>query len=395
MGSIAVIKLLKWLHFRLKTKFENRVQIDIKVSEFLTAFSQDTQLESGIFSNYHKFPLYEGDYDEKRLIRYIFKRYKNFTVWDQPMEKINWEIPCVYKGIPISFAHQKFGFRIYVTNELTENRAEKVSKEIQEILNKCLKLIKPEIRSAGLSALSGSEVIVLNKLGEIERTFMYFYKESVRKKKRSNIPQAISLSSPIHKVSWRLNEESERLADAAYIAFFSLIEHLCILCLAFSPKLESTNLKDFSKLQWTEKYKTVFPMDNKEFSAYYQKLFQIAKFRRNPASHGYLDKTNTIFSFYVQDARHRIPMNLYDRELIAQFSKNDINLETLVSFLKMIRKNPTTKSWMSYLDRGFDISYRQDSTQELRTFLSLSKKEMKEYLDYQSRLVDDHANMDW
>jgi len=162
MGSIAVIKLLKWLHFRLKTKFENRVQIDIKVSEFLTAFSQDTQLESGIFSNYHKFPLYEGDYDEKRLIRYIFKRYKNFTVWDQPMEKINWEIPCVYKGIPISFAHQKFGFRIYVTNELTENRAEKVSKEIQEILNKCLKLIKPEIRSAGLSALSGSEVIVLN-----------------------------------------------------------------------------------------------------------------------------------------------------------------------------------------------------------------------------------------
>lgn len=367
-----------------------------KIIKLLEDFKQEKEekLKSGLFTNFHKFSINEGDYDEKRLIRYIFKKFLNFVIWDKPIEKVNWEIPFKYKNINASFTHQKFGFRLYIENKVTQDKAEGLFNEIIGKINIILKLIEPIVRNEGIKSLVKGEVIIENKLRELEEEFNFFLNEAQIKRKKSNIPNTLKLSDRTVNVSFKLYKEAEFLSNATYISFFSLLEHLCILGLAFTNTPEKFNFEDFSRKKWQEKFKIVFPLNVPEFRDYYNKFIDLAKYRRNPTAHGHLDKAYTIFNFYLPEASHRIPMGLYNRELVHSLKKED-NLTLLKSFIKLIRTNKTTKRWMLYLDRGFDVYYEKGELGEYMHFMKSSSRDVKEYLEYLSRMEDDLGNMDW
>lgn len=367
--------------------------IAAKITALLKDFTQEKEPVSGIFNDFHKFSIDEGDYDEKRLIRYLFKKYLHFTIWDKPFEKVNWEIPFTYKGVPASVTHQKFGFRIYVSNKKDKEEAAKLFQEILHNIDLSLRVAKKDVREIGIASLKKGEVIVENKFRHIENEFTYFLKETKRKQKKSNMPTTLSFPS-VGKINFKLYEQAEYIADATYIAFFSLIEHLCILGLAFTTSSEKYNLESFSKKTWQDKFKHVFPLTDPEFNDCYNKLVNLAKYRRNPVAHGYLDKTYAIFHFYLPEAEHRIPMGLYDRELLFKLKHHE-NLSVLEDFLRLVRTNKQTKKIMWYLEMGFDISYAKDSFKEYEKYMHTSDREAKEYLKYQAHLEDNFANMDW
>lgn len=370
--------------------------LEKKIAHQLVNFTQAApeNMTSGIFGNFHKFSINEAYYDELRLIRYLFVKFLNFTVWDQPFEKVNWEIPFKYKTWNASFAHQKFGFRLYIENKMSVEEAQNLFKEIIKIVLSCLKLSQPLIRTEGINCLQKGEIIVENKLSEIEKEFRFFLKESKRKIKKSNVTNSVNLSSPTKPMNFRLYEEGIFLSDAAYVSFFSLLEHLCILGLAFTNAPERYEINTFAGKNWQDKFKLVFPLKNPKFTYFYNKFVNLAKYRRNPTAHGHLDKLHTIFHFYLPEARHRIPMGLYDRELFFELKKED-NLDILVSFLKLIRQSGETKKWLSYLDRGFDIYYEPQVLLEYQAYIQLTHQQAKDYLNWQSRLEDDMSNMDW
>ncbi len=363
----------------------------------LSVFKQDKNTKGLLFGSNHRYDLGEIlDYNKYRLLRYLFVKFLGFWIVDQPMEKVNWEIPMTYKEIPISFAHQKFGFRLYIDKDLAEEKANLLFKEIDSVISYCLNKIEPIIRAEGLISLNKGEVIVENKYFEIEREFNFFLKESLRKKKMANIPKSLKLSTrtEVMKYDFELDMESRYLEDAAYVSFFSLIEHICILGLAFIDSKEKYDFFNFSKKTWQDKFKEVFPISDPKFSIFYNKLVNLSKYRRNPVAHGHLDKLYTIFYFYVPEARSRIPMGLYDQEVFLKL-KDDGNLKVLSDFLSFIRKNPKTKKWMQYISRGLDISYNRSSLLEYEGYLNSSSKVGLAHLDYMTRMVDDMANMDW
>lgn len=146
-----------------------------KIIKLLKDFTQEKEenLVSGMFNDFYKFSFNNGDYDEKRLIRYIFKKFLNFIIWDKPFEKVNWEIPFKYKNINASFTHQKFGFRLYIQNTIAQDKAEELFNEIARKINLILKLIEPIVRDEGIKALEKGEVIVENKLRELEEEFNF------------------------------------------------------------------------------------------------------------------------------------------------------------------------------------------------------------------------------
>ncbi|OQY67094.1 hypothetical protein B6D29_02270 [Microgenomates bacterium UTCPR1] len=372
-------------------------QAETIILRLLSDFNQNfkDKTPSGIFGNFYKFPIDDGDYDEKRLIRYLFGGLKKFEVWDKPMEKINWEIPFYYKGYRGSFSHEKFGFRVYLDKKIIEKDAIKVSEEIIKIINKALKLSEPIVKDVGRLELSKGEIIINNKLHDIESEYLFFSNLSQIKEKKANIPKAFSIKTPPIKSDFKSWRESEYLADAAYIMFFSLLEHICILGLAFTQN-NKVSIGEFARYKWYEKFKMIFSLEVIEFRDFYNYLHKVADNKRNPTSHGYLSKKNTIFNFYFDKAHHRIPMALYDKELLyISGDTQKVNLETLHSFLKLIRKHSKTRNMMFYLDSGLDVSYDKSTLIEYRTLMSLTQKSAKDYIENLCRNSDDMANMDW
>jgi hypothetical protein len=272
------------------------------------------------------------------------------------------------------FAHQKFGFRVYIDYKVSKKEAKQLYKEILSIIKRGIQAIAPEVKKAGKEALEKGDIIIENRLYSAESRYLYFSK-AAKKHKNSSARQY--------------------LEEAAVISFFSLIEHLCVLLLAFSKSKHKNNLHAYSRQKWHYKYKVVFPLNIKIFSGFYTYMCGLATVKRNPNSHGYLGKYNEIFDFYLEPARHRIPMSLYDLELLSKYKSSKTNLAKLDTFLKTIRKHKSTEKAMLYLDAHLDLSYSPHALKEYEGIQKMTKKRVLEYVEYMSRQADDFANMDW
>ena len=52
-----------------------------------------------------------------------------------PIEKIFWIADFTYRDAFCTIMHRKFGFKLYITNELTKDRADEIAKSLLEELN--------------------------------------------------------------------------------------------------------------------------------------------------------------------------------------------------------------------------------------------------------------------
>lgn len=369
-----------------------------KIRKFLNDFTQNPKkLFSGMFNNFHKFSIHSIGYDKSRLIRYVLGSLKNFKILDRPLEKVNWEIPFYYKNVLCSVAHEKFGFRIYIDRRQDKIVAEDIFKEIESKIGEAISNSEAIIRLSAEIELRRGYVIVNNRLHEIEDMYKFFKKKALGRLKKAEPIKAISLktTSKNFNTSLKASKESKYYEESAYLAFFSLIEHLCVLALAFTNNTYRNNLLGFTKLKWHEKFKMVFDINNPVIKKYYDYLRDLAKFRRNAVAHGYLDASYTSFSFYFEPAAHRIPVSIYDGEVLSKWKDIEVNVSQLDDFLKFIRNFKTTVNMMRYVDTSFDISFDKDGLLEYQTINALSRKEMDDYLELSIRRSDDYANMDW
>lgn len=371
------------------------LSLEKKIIILLNEFKQDKKDEypSRIFNDYHKFPI-EGSYDKNRLIRYVFKKFLNFEIWDRRVEKINWEIPFTYKGTNASLAHQKFGFSLYIDKQIKLREATVLKDEILGKTVYALKLIEPIIENEGTKSLKRGEIIVENKFKELENEFLYFLKGYEKRKitpiKYKTITRGhLSVSHPTNSPF-----EVRYLSDATILSFYSLLEHLCVLGLAFTDNSEKYDLESFSKKNWQGKFKSVFPLSVIDFNTYYNKLVDLAKYRRIPAAHGHLDKFYTIFHFYLEEANHKIPMSLYNKEIFTNSNENE-NLVWMNSFLQLLRKHTSTKRMMCYIDEGLSVSFEKQSLSDYLTYVKSDSNIAREYIHYNMRLTEDMTNMDW
>ena len=181
-----------------------------------------------------------------RLIRYILGSIKGFKVFDQPIEKINWEIPFLYKKTRCSVSHEKFGFKIYIDSQLSIPDAETLFKEIWIILEKSIELSENTVKEAALLSINTGNVIVHNRISDLEDKYRFFRDASQHETKQDE-----SKNSYLNKKHARYYEEF------AYISFYSLIEHLCILVLLSQSEMR-TNLLSFTNLNGMKNIKLYF-----------------------------------------------------------------------------------------------------------------------------------------
>ena len=182
------------------------------------------------------------------------------------------------------------------------------------------------------------------------------------------------------------------LEQAGYVAFFSLLEHLCILTLAFRNIPERNDVRVFVQKNWQDKFKIVFDLNQKEFKDNYDYLLGVSRYKRNPSVHGLFDKLHSIFYFYLPPARHRVSVGLYDQEVLLQWRDEKINFKKLDAFLELLSRHRSTKRIWSYIDAGLNVVFGEH-TENLDIFSS--DKEFEEFLEYKVFQSDNMVNMDW
>ncbi|MFZ7121220.1 MAG: hypothetical protein ACOWWH_09745 [Eubacteriaceae bacterium] len=364
-----------------------------RIKKILMNFSQPKDsLVSGISSDFYKHYVLKS-YERWRLARFLFDEILNFEIADRPIEKVNWEIPFIYKKrYHCSIAHQKFGFRVYVANEDTKN-PKTVAEEVAEIIEKGIEYSEPIIRKYAIDSLKIGDINADNRLRELKEVYEYFRDEvSKRKRKIESISKAKGKNKYFQE-QFKLEKEISYLEQAGYVAFFSLLEHLCILVLAFRDIPERKNVKEFAQKSWQDKFKIVFDLSQKEFKENYDYLLGISRYKRNPSVHGLFDKLHTIFYFYLPSARHRVSVGLYDKEILLRWRNEKLSFEKLDAFLELLSKHESTKRiWRYIMDAGLNVTFGKDA-ENLDVFSF--DEEFEEYLKYLVYQYDNMANMDW
>jgi len=360
-------------------------KIKTQIKKELEDFSESKDQFSGIFNYFYKHPVHSS-YEKWRLVRFIFDEILKFKIFDQPIEKVNWEIPFIYKQkYHCSVSHQKFGFRIYIDNKNTKI-SEKIAREIEETIEKALKYSEPIIKDHANKALEHGDISINNRCHELQQTYEYFKSEVIKRKKILKIP--ISKKTDYTKRIKSLNEISH-LEQAGYVAFFSLLEHLCILTLAFRDIPERNDVKGFTRKIWKDKFKIVFDLAQKEFKESYDYLLNISRHKRNPNVHG-LMRSN--FHFYFLPAKHRISVGLYDQEILLQWQDEELNFKNLDAFLSLLANHKSTKRIWKYINSGLNIIFGEHA-ENINQFPS--DKDFDEFLEYQIYRADNVGNMDW
>lgn len=133
-------------------------------------------------------------------------------------------------------------------------------------------------------------------------------------------------------------------------------------------------------------------MNEPEFKDIYDKLTGLARYKRNPSAHG---GAYTVFSFYLEGARHKISCTLNDKSVSVQWDNQEDNFSAMKSFFKLISTHPSTQSIFVYIKAGLNISFSKQKNTHNDMISRMSNQEIQEYIEYMTRMYDDMANMDW
>ena len=324
-------------------------------------------------------------------------------------EKVAWEIPIKYKGVPFMLSHRKFGFFISSSEESEE--INKLGIELIENLHKAIpyaeKLVEPDIRAL----VQTGEISIDNQYSSILLRYQFFKENAKKEFRKKNIGKDFKINYEGSKrAATNSYHKYLKLVNAKYYfitamldSYFSLLEHTFVLLLPFIPTYisEEINLETFISYNWKQKYKLIFPLANdKTALQLLERLDKIKEDFRNPMSHGYLLKDGN--SFYVHFKNlGAIPVTLtksernlkYGFETKLHFTFEDI-CKCFDEFDKYLKTSESTKYGMQYIKHELLISFDNNSRTQYKKNMK-STRYFQLYVEKMLRLSDDAGNMDW
>ena len=329
------------------------------------------------------------------------KKYEYGGRW----EKVAWEIPIKYKGIPFLLSHRKFGFRILTTPACSECKETAI--EAVKAINKAIpiaeKLIEPYIKSR----IDKGYITLPNDYWILKSRYDYFREMAESSFRKAEKYKTSESYGEVFKHTKKASNYVITMIDA----YFSLIEHALVLLKPFvRPEVIESNLSSYIGLNWGKKYKVIFDINaDQKAKEHYDNLQNIKERYRNTLAHGNFQKKGS--SMYVQMQNlGAIPMLLTKSKGTLHFSFNRFGeidfsfygidetvyryiCDTFDGFDSFLKKG-ATKYGMQYLESGLSVSFNNNSRQMYISAMK-SDKEFKEFIEYESYMYDRAVNMDW
>lgn len=212
-----------------------------------------------------------------------------------PGEKVAWWVSFAYKGYPCELAHQKFGLRLRIGGDLSEDQAGDLPTEIRKKLGSAVKIVEGLLAETASDTLNAGHVTVVNQHHNLRQAYYYF-------RGRATSPDVIddvSESGTNESGSWSSFLLGENVMAmnavhdlmAAISAFVSSLEHDLVLALPFLD-FDPTE-DDLSQIigdRWGEKWRRVVGHSDSEAVRLRERLTTVVERWRNPYSHGGFEK---------------------------------------------------------------------------------------------------------
>jgi hypothetical protein len=319
-------------------------------------------------------------------------------------EKLAWEFPLLFEGLPMTLAFEKFGLRAYVATEVAEATAADAAQRMAERIAHSIPLLKKTV----LTEIADEQITlglvnVENRYGPLHRQYLHFKKLSEASLAAAADAKRITEELPDGSIvsrnpAYYLREQARFEGNAAVHGLFSLLEHLLLIEFFLAGK-DATNdqLATFIGSGWIEKFKQVVSLGDPETKRQYDRLVALHDELRNPSAHGEVEADGTDFKFLLPGVGP-----IATRLVIEKGKKRSYRwpaggvgdiLAELTEIEQWLAVGRLARA-VQYGESDLDLYFGSD----IGTAIGASSDdpdELARAIESVTRMVDNAANMDW
>ncbi|MDF0528589.1 hypothetical protein P0W64_02030 [Tsukamurella sp. 8F] len=321
-----------------------------------------------------------------------------------PREKVAWWVPFTYRGYPCELAHEKFGVRLRIVGDLSEEHADDLMAEVRQKLTLAVKTVEQLLSESAGGILDAGDVTVVNQHLQLRRAYDYFRErasnpdvvEDVRESGMSDVGEwwSILLGEEV----MTLNASHDLVA--AISAFLSSLEHDLVLALPFldfDPSIDC--LTKIIGARWGDKWRRVVGHSDPEAVRLRERLTEVIERWRNPYSHGGFEKGHGATVYLHTPGLGALPVGLSgirDSPLFSFHAVSGTDIEGVFALFDEIdvyfaKAFPHAMGWIdSGLDVQFNAAFRMEVIERVGAEGSLARM-----IDVYANRVDRITNMDF
>ena len=324
-----------------------------------------------------------------------------------PGEKMRWEIPFRYKNFECTFALQKFGLRLYISNsDEALKDAIKIEKEILGKLKRVISKIEKKLLTPfAKHQICKRNVTIANYFHKLENRYVYFREKAEKistAKLNKDVKHDVDIFGGLNDL-FKARSELFYNTIAMLDAYFSFLEHLFVLLLPFAEKQNhNIDLVQFVSSFWSDKFKKLFDIEtDTQAKKIYDELNEIKEHYRNFYAHGGFKKRGA--SFYIHfPGLGAIPAQLTNIKNNPQFKFFPVGEDNFSDICKIIDQfndwlrsdHSGVKYAVKYAESGLDIQCDHENIRKIKDSMG-SEEEFESLLNQYSYIADMHANMDY
>lgn len=321
-----------------------------------------------------------------------------------PGEKVAYIIPIDFEGRRCSVVYAKFGMKI-------EYSSDGDGAAVYAALKKGMRAAKPYYLWRAEQASVSSDLNLISKCPQLWNKYVFLKEQSeafMEKFEAGKDNQLVESGfSEDGSASWfsisfpayEFQSQSLWLHEAAVDAFFAWCEQALVHVAVLLGKLKNgKEIADLLKREFGEKCKLVLDLSDASDKSAYDDIVDLRVQMRNYVAHGSFGKDGSTFQFHTRVGA--VPLKILDGDTQSEFSFGTDSLRDWEGDYARIDKF-LTRLWSGgrspakqYLDTGFPciLTYVIDGTYQKAM---QDEDNMRRFIDYLSRKMDDAANMDF
>ncbi|MPV36995.1 hypothetical protein [Georgenia subflava] len=325
--------------------------------------------------------------------------------YNGPGEKVAWWVTFTYKGYPCELVHQKFGLRLRIGGDLTEEQASDLLTEMRKKLVSAVRTVEGLLAETARDTLNAGNVTVVNQHRQLRRAYDYFRERATN----PDVVEDVSESGTSESggswstfLSGRNVMAMNALHDlvAAISAFLSSLEHDLVLALPFLDFDPSAD--DLTRIigaRWGEKWRRVVDHKDHEAMRLRERLVAVVERWRNPYSHGGFEKGHGATIYVHTQGLGALPVGLSgirESPLFSFHAASEEDIEGVFTLFDEIdayfaRTMPHAMEWIdSGLDVRFDANFIAGAISCIESYGTLER-----LIDVHAYREDMIANMDF
>lgn len=321
-------------------------------------------------------------------------------------EKVAWSVPIDFNGRAFAVEYRKMGLGVFSPNPADEVAAH----EIVMRIGRAVKAAQPFFDWLAAEAINRSEVNVINNDSELYSRYQFLLNEfrekedeAIRRKDERIVEESEDEGGTWKSVSfpsYQLHREAQWLAHSVVEAFFAWTEHVLIHVAILTGRISTAGeVTAVAGADWSEKFKSALDIKEVKTQQLFDRLLCLRRELRNYVAHGAFGKEGEAFSFH--SGAGAVPVLLPQKARSRKFRMGSglvFNASAAFDLLRDFEEH----LWSDGRAPA-KIHIQDHALPTVMTFASngayvnamVSEQEMRGFVDYMNRSIDDAANMDW